>query len=302
MIEDVTNDESVNAVPTPVPLEPDKSWQKRVKRAMPYLAGSVAFIIGLLFFAPLEAYAFLLLRQLSATGVNIEVADLSLSALGRFKAEGVRIPIGTAGSSEAQMGSVKIADVKGRIALLDLLSDKYDLNLEGQIIALKKGDASLRIDTLDLNVSLEQNRAQASAKSVSGTVGLSSGQIEVKYKETKYLKEEITIPFLQINLKLKAQQNTFQIETGEALGRLINAQVKGSFTLGAQQQDLNLNVVLKLTNEFFEKYQDKDPRTLLKFAGILQDDGRIEFNIRGTMNQPVVEPVKVAATPGMPSP
>jgi hypothetical protein len=81
---------------------------------------------------------------------------------------------------------------------------------------------------------------------------------------------------------------------------LLSAQVRGSVSLG-QQQDLNLNIILKLTNEFFEKYQDKDPRTLLKFAGILQDDGRIEFNVRGTTAQPIIEPVTVkGGAPGAP--
>ena len=103
-------------------------------------------------------------------------------------------------------------------------------------------------------------------------------------------------------LKARAQQNVIAIETGEAMGRLINAQIKGSVTLGAQT-DLNLNVILKPTNEFFEKYQDKDLRTLLKFANILQDDGRIEFNVRGTINQPIVEPVlaKAATPPAAPA-
>ena len=67
-------------------------------------------------------------------------------------------------------------------------------------------------------------------------------------------------------------------------------QIRGSVTLGPQTE-LSLNLVLKPTDEFYQKYQDKDLRTLLKFANILQDDGRIEFNVRGTLTQPIVEPV-----------
>lgn len=295
------DENSVNSEVSPTPaLEVDASWQKRVKRVMPYAAGALAFIVGLIFLAPLESYAYLMLRQLSASGISVEVGELSLSALGRFKAESLRVPFGPTGSAEAQMGTIKIAEAKGRVDLLDLLNDKFDFNLEALIIAIRKGDIAVRIDTLELASQLEQNRAQASAKSISGTITLTASSAQVSYKETKYLKEEITIPFAQITLKVKAQQNNFTIETGEALGRMVNAQIKGTINLTAQQQDLNLNVILKLTNEFFEKYQDKDPRTLLKFAGILQDDGRIEFNVRGSMSQPIIEPVKATGQPGMP--
>ena len=73
-------------------------------------------------------------------------------------------------------------------------------------------------------------------------------------------------------------------------------------TLGPQSE-LSLNLVLRPTDEFYQKYQDKDLRTLLKFANILQDDGRIEFNVRGTINQPIVEPVlaKAATPPAAPA-
>lgn len=279
----------------PQPLEADKSLVKTVKRAMPFVAGILAFLVGLLLLAPLESYAYLALRQLAASGVHVDITDLSLSAFGRFKAEGIKIPIG---QDPEKQTALKIAEAKGKVSLLDLLSDKYDSTLEAVIISFSRGDLSLKVDSIEFTSVLEQAKGGGTTKVLNGNISLQATAAQVTYKETKYLKEEIVIPFLQVTFKLKAQQNTFTVETGEAMGRLVNAQVRGSFSLG-QQQDLNLNIVLKLTNEFFEKYQDKDPRTLLKFAGILQDDGRIEFNIRGTTAQPIVEPVK-AITPGAP--
>lgn len=281
----------------PQPLEAEKSLIKTLKRAAPFAAGIAAFLLGLLLLAPLESYAYLALRQLAASGVHVDVSDLSLSPFGRFKAEGIKIPIG---QDPEKQTALKIAEAKGKVALLDLLNDKYDSTFEAIIVSFAKGDLSLKVDSIELTTALEQVKGGGTTKVLNGNISLQATAAQVTYKENKYLKEEIVIPFLQIVFKIKAQQNTFTIETGEAMGRLLNAQVKGSVSFG-QQQDLNLNIVLKLTNEFFEKYQDKDPRTLLKFAGILQDDGRIEFNIRGTTAQPIIEPVTVkAATPGAP--
>jgi hypothetical protein len=145
-----------------------------------------------------------------------------------------------------------------------------------------RGISNLKIDSLEIVSALEHAKSGGTAKTLNGTLQIEAESAQVAYKETKFLKEEIVIPFLKVVLKARAQQNNIAIETGEAMGRLINAQIKGSVTLGAQT-DLNLNVILKPTNEFFEKYQDKDLRTLLKFANVLQDDGRIEFNVRGTL-------------------
>lgn len=279
----------------PQPLEADKSLIKTLKRAAPFAAGIVAFLVGLLLLPPLESYAYLALRQLAASGVQVDVSDLSLSPFGRFKAEGIKIPLG---QDPEKQTALKIAEAKGKVALLDLLNDRYDATLEAVIISFAKGDLSLKIDSVELTTALEQVKGGGTARVLNGNISFQATAAQVTYRENKYLKEEIVIPFLQVTFKLKAQQNNFAIETGEAMGRLVNAQVRGSIAFG-QQQDLNLNIVLKLTNEFFEKYQDKDPRTLLKFAGILQDDGRIEFHIRGTTAQPIVEPVTVKA-PGAP--
>src|SRR5262249_31912487 len=135
-------------------------------------------------------------------------------------------------------------------------------------------------------------------KFLNGMLTIQAESAQLTYKEQKYLKEEVVIPFLKITLKLRAQQNQFAIDTGEAMGRLVNAQLRGSIIVAAQTE-LNLNIILKPTNEFYEKYQDKDPKTLLQIAGVLQSDGRIEINIRGTLAQPTIEVVTVKpALPG----
>jgi len=275
------------------PPQTERTWQATLKKLSPYAAGFVAFLIGLLIFAPLEAYAMLALRQLGASGVHVDIGDLSLSVFGRFKAESIKVPFGNETDKQA---ALKIAEAKGKISTLGvLLGDKYDAHAEAVIFSFSKGDFNLKIDSLEITSALEQVKSGGTQKSLNGSLQIEAESAQVTYKENKFLKEEIVIPFLKIVLKAKAQQNVIGIETGEAMGRLINAQIKGSVTMG-QQTDLNLNVILKPTNEFFEKYQDKDLRTLLKFANVLQDDGRIEFNIRGSMAAPVVEAVTVKST------
>jgi type II secretion system protein N len=292
---DINEEEST---PLPTPPEADKSLARSLKRAAPFAAGIVAFLIGVLLFAPLEAYAFILLRQLGATGVRVDIGDLSLSALGRFKAQSVKVPL--SGDNEKQ-GVLKIAEIKGKIALLGaILSDKYDAETEAVILSFSKGDFGLKVDSLEITSALEHAKSGGTGKMLNGSLSMTAESAQVTYRENKYLKEEIVIPFLKIVLKCRAHQNAIAIETGEAMGRLINAQIKGTITLSAQT-DINLNIILKPTNEFFEKYQDKDPRTLLKFAGILQEVGRIEFNLKGTLAQPVIEAVTVKpALPGAP--
>lgn len=277
------------------PPQADRSWQSTLKRLAPYSAGLAAFFLGLLIFAPLEAYARLALRQLGASGVHVDVGDLSLSILGRFRAESIKIPIGSESDKQA---ALKIAEATGKVGILGaLIGDKYDAQAEAVIFSFAKGDFSLKIDSLEITSALEHARSGGTAKTLNGTIQIEAQSAQVAYKENKFLKEEIVIPFLKVTFKAKAQQNVIAIETGEAMGRLINAQIRGSVTLGTQTE-LNLNVILKPTNEFFEKYQDKDLRTLLKFANVLQDDGRIEFNIRGSMAAPAVEAVTVkSATP-----
>jgi type II secretion system protein N len=299
MTENELNEDVDSATPPPPP-EAEMSIARTLKRIAPFAAGIGAFLIGVLLFAPLESYTFLALRQMGAGGIHIEIGDLSLSTFGRFKAESIKVPL--SGDSDKQ-GVLKIAEAKGRISLLGaIMGDKYDADTEAVILSFSKGDFSLKIDSLELASALEQVKSGGTQKVLNGTISLTAESAQVTYRENRFLKEEIVIPFLKIVLKCRAQQNNIAIDTGEAMGRLINAQIRGSVTLG-QQTDLNLNITLRPTNEFFEKYQDKDPRTLLKFAGVLQEDGRIEFNVKGTMAQPVIEAVTVKpAIPGMPAP
>lgn len=291
----MTENETSEELTPPAPPEADKSWQHTLKRAAPFLAGFVAFLVGIIWFAPLEAYTLLALRQLGASGYHVEVGDLSLSTFGRFKVQSLKVPL--SGENDKQ-GILKIAEAKGRVALLSAaLGDKYDTSTEAVILSFAKGDFSLKIDSLEILTALEQGKSGGTGKTLNGTLSVQAESAQVTYKENKYLKEEIVVPFLKIVLKAKAQQNTITIETGEAMGRLINAQIRGTVTLGTQT-DLNLNLILKPSEEFYQKYQDKDPRTLLKFANILQDDGRIEFNIKGSVAQPAIE--AVTATPPRP--
>ncbi|MFO1472952.1 MAG: hypothetical protein U1F27_18190, partial [Turneriella sp.] len=161
---------------------------------------------------------------------------------------------------------------------------------EAVILSFSRGDFGIKIDSLEIISALNQVKTGGTTKSLNGNLSLVAESAQVTYKETKFLKEDIVVPFLKVMLKCRAQDNRIGIETGEAIGRLINMQIRGSVTIGPQTE-LSLNLVLKPTDEFYQKYQDKDLRTLLKFANILQDDGRIEFNVRGTLNQPIVEPV-----------
>ncbi len=288
----MTEDANTEEYTAPTPAEPERTWQSVLKRFAPFLAGLAAFLVGLVWFAPLEAYTILALRQLAASGYHVEVGDLSISAFGHFKVESLKIPL--AGDTDKQ-GTLKIAEAKGRVALLSaLLGDKYDLTTEAVILSFAKGDFALKIDSLEIRSLLEQTKSGGTGKLLNGTVSIEAESAQVTYKENRYLKEEIVVPFLKIVLKASAQQNQVAIESGEAMGRLVNAQIRGSLNLGAQTE-LNLNLVIKPTEEFYQKYQDKDPKTLLKFANILQDDGRIEFNIKGTIAQPVVEPVTAVA-------
>ncbi|MBS0616564.1 MAG: type II secretion system protein GspN [Spirochaetes bacterium] len=292
-------EDDIHSEPTPLaepPAESEKSLLNRLRRFLPYAVGVGAFILGLVIFAPIEAYAYLALRQLSATGVRVDVEELKLSPFGRFSAESIKIPLG---GEQDKQHSFQIAELTGRIALLDaLMSDKFDATADATIISFAKGDFKLKIDTLEIISKLEQSKSGGTHKTMSGSVSLQGESAQATYRENKFLKEDIVLPFLKIILKLRAQQNNFQIETCEAIGRLINAQVKGTFSVG-QQTDLNLNIILKPTEEFYQKYQDKDPKTLLKFAGVLQDDGRIEINVRGPLAQLVIETVK--AVPAQPS-
>lgn len=289
----MTENENTEDLQTPAPPpEPERTWQSTLKRFAPVLAGLAAFLVGLVWFAPLEAYTILALRQLAASGYHVEVGDLAISAFGRYKVESLKIPL--AGDGDKQ-GNLKIAEAKGRVALLSaLLGDKYDLTTEAVILSFAKGDFALKIDSLEIKSLLEQTKSGGTGKLLNGTVSIEAESAQVTYKENRFLKEEIVLPFLKIVLKARAQQNQVAIETGEAMGRLVNAQIRGSLNLGPQTE-LNLNLVIKPTEEFYQKYQDKDPKTLLKFANVLQDDGRIEFNIKGTVAQPVVEPVTAVA-------
>jgi len=289
MTENEVNEEPL----PPAPAEPDRSWQSKLKRIAPFAAGLAAFTVGLLLFAPLEAYAYLALRQAGASGLHVDVSDLSLSIFGKFKAQSIKIPL----STDAEKGGVlKIAEAKGSASLLGFLTgDKYDATAEAVIFSFVKGDFAIKIDSLEIVSALSHVKTGGTAKALNGNLSITAESAQITYKETKYLKEDIVVPFLKIVLKCRAQDNRIGIETGEAMGRLINMQIRGSVTLGPQNE-LSLNLVLRPTDEFYQKYQDKDLRTLLKFANILQDDGRIEFNVRGTINQPIVEPVLAKTT------
>jgi type II secretion system protein N len=295
MTENDATDQPSELTPPPQPGDLDKSWQKTLKRIAPFAAGFTAFILGLLIFAPLESYAYLALRQLGATGVHVEIGELKLSTFGKFKAQSIRIPLGNSGDNQA---ALKIAEAKGNIGLVAALRDKYNGKAEAVILSFSKGDIDLKIDSLEITADLEQKKSGGTTKALNGTISLQATAAKVAYKENKYLHEEIVVPFLQIVLKLRVQNNIIAIETGEAMGRLVNAQIKGSITLGPQTE-LNLNLLLQPTDEFYQKYQDKDPKTLLRFAGVLQDDGRIELNIKGTLAQPSIQAVSKPAIPGV---
>jgi len=297
-LEENFSEEGSSATPTP-PAAPQRTLLGTLKKFSPWGAGLLAFLIGIIFFAPLESYAYLALRQLQGDGTRIEVNDLSLSTLGRFKVQGIKIPLTATNSNE---GVLKIAEAKGKISLWNaLLGDKYDSHTEAVIFSFHKGDFTLKIDSLEIDSDVSLAKSGGTNKTISGTFGFTAESAQLVYKEKKFLKEEIVIPFLKVNLKCRAQQNNIAIETGDAVGRLVNAQIRGSIQMGPTA-NLNIDITLRPTNEFFEKYQDKDPRTLLKFAGILQDDDRIELNIRGSMAAPVVTPVKVqGASPFAPS-
>ncbi|MCX7632581.1 MAG: type II secretion system protein GspN [Turneriella sp.] len=277
----------------PPPPEPVKNWYTRLKKITPFLSGLLAFLIGLIWFAPLESYAVLALRHAAASGYHIEFSDLSLSVFGNYHIEGIKIPLG---SDSEKPGQIKIAEAKGRAALFGIfLGEKYEFSAEALICSLSKGDFTLKIDSLQLKSNLEAQKSGGTEKLLSGPLELEAEAAQISYKETRFLKEDIVIPFLKIVLKAQARQNQIAIETGEAIGRLVNAQLRGTVTVGPQPE-LNLVLTLKPTEEFYQKYQDKDPKTLLRIANVLHDDGRIELKIRGSLAQPVVEPVPAAKT------
>lgn len=277
----------------PPPIEEAPRWQRIAKRLVPLLVGFLAFVFGLLFFAPLEDYALLALRQASATGPAVEIGNLKLSSFGNFKAESLKIPLSGEGENQ---GLLKIAEVKGDISLFSILfSDTYKSTANAVILSFSQGNFGLKIDSLEAKTDLTQKKSGGTQQAFQGSVSFEGESAQVVYKEMRFLKEEIVVPFLKVILKLRVHESTIAIDECEALGRLASVKIKGSMQTGAQGQ-LSLNVVLKPTDEFYEKYQDKDPRTLLRFANVLQDDGRIELNIRGTLSQPQVQPVTVQPT------
>lgn len=283
----------------PPPAEEAPQWQRIAKRLVPFLVGFLAFVFGLLFFAPLEDYALLALRQASATGSSVEIGNLTLSSFGSFKAESLKIPLSGEGENQ---GLLKIAEVKGDIALFSILfSDTYKSTANAVILSFSQGNFGLKIDSLEAKTDLTQKKSGGTQQAFQGRVSLEGESAQVVYKEMRFLKEEIVVPFLKVILKLRVHENTIAIDECEALGRLASVKIKGSMQMG-QQGQLGLNIILKPTDEFYEKYQDKDPRALLRFANVLQDDGRIELNIRGTLSQPQVQPVTVqpAATTAPP--
>ena len=87
-----------------------------------------------------EGYAMLALRQLGASGVHVDIGDLSLSVFGRFRAESIKIPIGTEADKQA---AIKIAETKGKIGILGaLLGDKYDARAEAARIIAQAREAA----------------------------------------------------------------------------------------------------------------------------------------------------------------
>jgi len=288
-----------NSAPPPVKL----TWTQRLAKFAPYLVGVLAFFIGLFLFLPVESFAKLGLQQLTSSGVNLELEDLRLSLWGKLSANSVKIPLSDASKPDGG-GRFEIAEIKGKIHPLDfLLRDKLDANLEGTLLVFNKGDINIKIDALNIEAVVESIRG--ASRNFNGKIVIGATSLMVSYKNVPMLKEDVSVPFLQVNIKGKLQQGNLALETGDAMGKLINARIQGSISL-VNQLDLNLTIRLKLSEEFFQKYQDANLRSLLKFARLLHDDDHIEFTVKGPVSAPAVVATEVplpgATAPGATTP
>ena len=296
------NNES-NTAENPSTPPPKLTWLQRFAKFAPYVTGLFAFIIGLFLFLPLESFAKLGIQQFTASGINLEFEDLKLSLLGKFSATSVKIPFPEAGKPDGG-GKFEIAEIKGKLHPFDfLLRDKLDANFETTLVTFNKGDLVIKIDTLNIETIIESVRGVS--RNYNGKMLLGATSLMISYKNVPILKEDVSIPFLQVNVKGKLQQGNLLLETGDAMGRLVNARIQGSISF-VNQLDLNLTIHIKLSEEFYQKYKDKDLRTLLKFGRMLHDDDHIEFAIKGPLSALAVAAVEVpipgASPPGASTP
>ncbi len=262
-------------------------WQ----RLLPWISGTLAFIFGLIWFLPLNQLAREALTRMSPESLNVELGDIRLGVLGGYDITNLRL----ASESGDTSFVLSIPSATGRLSLWGLLLGNFNFKSELQGLQIKKGVMKISGGVWSLQSSISGIRKSASA--FKGDAEISASSFLFVYDEPlPMLDETLEIPVAALKLQGKVDQGVFKIQSGALDSRLAKVSISGSAGL-SPSAPLDIGIVITPTEELFQKYQDKGLREILKSFKLLQADGRIQFQLSGTVSRPVFRSLSASENP-----
>ncbi len=260
----------------------------------PVLLGLFTFIFGLIFFFPVNDFAWEGVRYVQAQNVPLEVEDINLSLLGSVKIKKPSIIVDPAKGSKLTM-----SNITGDFSTWGLLLGG-DLDADLDLSSIKFSQPPFELNRGDATVSLQINNIRKAEAKWQGRVIIKGRSIQARYNEA--------LPFVGENLELMINKLTL---TGGLSSRVIRLQpvnniiesnlariqFQGSIIVSGRSPNLNVKAIITPLGQL--KKTINENRIMLEgsnnpFGYLL--DNPIQIQLTGPLNRINFRPIKQASS------
>lgn len=263
----------------------------RIKdRLFRFSLGFSAFIIGLILLLPVDQWGRLLLRKISSTGIPVDAEQVLFSLGGSLDLinASLRMP----GATEP----LELGSLRSDVDLIQLLfSSKValdmkleDLKYQSDLFQLRGGIYDTDIQLADIDKNLE---------AMSGTVKLTAESIMVSaLEEVPFLNDQLAVRLAVKDLDIQVVGGTLKLQRIDIQSNLFNIKGTGSVQLKAKKA-IAIDLQILFSDLFFRKYEESGIKEILAGFQVLQPDQSVSFRLKGNVQKPIFEPVKVTLDP-----
>lgn len=248
----------------------------------------IFFVMGFLFFFPLNRGISQILNQSYAPSWNSSVEKVRVSLLGNIFLQNYNL------ENQASQPPllIKIAKAEGKLptfALLTNRSGKGDLHLENLNIQVPLKGSSLNFEKGQWQIQYQGKLSKEKPKLSFLQGEISPQNVFIFYNDiVPFLNEKISLLLQKGALNFTLENQTLIIAPSTFEADLAHAFVRGRVPL-ANNASMSLEVIITPQPLFFSKYKEMGIEQILTSMNILQQDRTIHLQISGTLGNPQVQ-------------
>ena len=259
-------------------IESENRW----KRLGPISAGMFSFLLGIVYFLPIESLAREALKIINKSGVEIKAGDISLSLAGNIQLKEVEAPIDAKDSQKEK--KVKIKDISGDISVLSFLfSDSLQFQTVISGLELAAHPVEIRGGFWEAETNIQDIKKKKDIWK--GNLKITGSQVQVYYNEELPIVEKFATLLDKIILEGNLKDNTFYVTKAVLEGADLKAEITGNIRL-MKQPVLNTLLTVTPSDSFYERYKEMGLKDMIQSMGFLNPEGKIEIDLTGNMNAP----------------